>query len=66
MGLISAAAFPVSVVAIGAVVYWLGCRMIDRTADQGGAPSCFLSDPGPQQQAENDCAYCPFANACLN
>lgn len=28
-------------------------------------PSCYGSNPGPQQRAENDCENCPHMKRCL-
>lgn len=44
------------------VLMWRCVIQLGRASEP---PECFESDPGPQEQAENDCLNCPWREQCL-
>jgi hypothetical protein len=40
------------------------CCFLAGSQKKPPLPECIGSDPGPQQQAENDCWACYFQNVC--
>ncbi len=37
---------------------------VDHLIEREGHPTCFKSDPGPQDYAERDCQHCPSLDPC--
>lgn len=47
-----------------ALAFWGWC-IIRSGDDRWKMPTCFGSNPGPQERAENDCFHCQWNDVCL-